>query len=138
MQRVGEHTERAVKAAEAGRVIWVSNHRSHVDYLVEPLVMIDAGIPPPLMAAGINLFGGPLGLLHRHVTGAIPIRRNTKDPAYLMTLKAYVAEVLMAQGWPRPELIAEPTRAHGLKGLVGGAGDPFFAVIATRPQGGQS
>src|SRR5207248_3453641 len=40
------------------------------------------------------LFGGPLGLLHRHVTGAIPIRRNTKDPAYLITLKAYVAEVL--------------------------------------------
>src|SRR4029079_2365588 len=43
---------------------------------------------------GINLFGGPLGLLHRHVTGAIPIRRNTKDPAYLVTLKAYVAELL--------------------------------------------
>jgi glycerol-3-phosphate O-acyltransferase len=94
VQRVGVQTERAVAAHEAGRVIWVSNHRSHVDYLVEPLVMIDAGIPPPLMAAGINLFGGPLGLLHRHVTGAIPIRRNTKDPAYLMTLKAYVAEVL--------------------------------------------
>ena len=34
------------------------------------------------------------GLLHRHVTGAIPIRRNTKDPAYLVTLKAYVAELL--------------------------------------------
>ena len=27
---------------------------------------------------GINLFGGPLGLIHRHVTGAIPIRRNTQ------------------------------------------------------------
>ena len=24
----------------------------------------------------------------------MPIRRNTKDPAYLMTLKAYVAELL--------------------------------------------
>jgi glycerol-3-phosphate O-acyltransferase len=47
-----------------------------------------------VIAAGINLFGGPLGLLHRHVTGAIPIRRNTKDPAYLVTLKAYVAELL--------------------------------------------
>ena len=32
--------------------------------------------------------------IHRHVTGAIPIRRNTKDPAYLITLKAYVAEML--------------------------------------------
>ena len=28
------------------------------------------------------------------MTGAIPIRRNTKDPAYLVTLKAYVAEML--------------------------------------------
>ena len=54
----------------------------------------DNGIRPPLIAAGINLFGGPLGLIHRHVTGAIPIRRNTKDPAYLITLKAYVAEIL--------------------------------------------
>ena len=54
----------------------------------------DNRIRPPVTAAGINLFGGPLGLLHRHVTGAIPIRRNTKDPAYLVTLKAYVAELL--------------------------------------------
>ena len=46
---------------------------------------------------------------------------------------AYVAKVLMAQGWPRPELIAEQTRAKGWKGLIGGTGDPFFAVIATRP-----
>ena len=49
---------------------------------------------PPLIAAGINLFGGPLGLIHKYVTGAIPVRRNTKDPAYLITLKAYVAEML--------------------------------------------
>ena len=54
----------------------------------------DNGIRPPLIAAGINLFGGPLGLIHRYVTGAIPIRRNIKDPAYLVTLKAYVAEML--------------------------------------------
>ena len=46
---------------------------------------------------------------------------------------AYVAEVLIAQGWPRPTLIAEQTRATGLPGLIGAKGDPFFAVIATRP-----
>jgi glycerol-3-phosphate O-acyltransferase len=74
--------------------VYASNHRSHTDYLVEPLVLDDAGIRPPVIAAGINLFGGPLGLIHRHVTGAIPIRRNTRDPAYLLTLKAYVAELL--------------------------------------------
>jgi len=57
-------------------------------------VLDDHGIRPPIIAAGINLFVGPLGLLHKHVTGAVPIRRNTKDPAYLITLKAYVAELL--------------------------------------------
>src|SRR5579871_6063935 len=76
------------------RIVYASNHKSHTDYLVEPLVLDDNGVRPPLIAAGINLFGGPLKLLHRHVTGAIPIRRNTKDPAYLITLKAYVAEIL--------------------------------------------
>ncbi|MEB3165095.1 MAG: methyltransferase domain-containing protein [Cyanobacteriota bacterium] len=46
---------------------------------------------------------------------------------------ATVAEVLVAQGWPMPTLIAEATRADGLAGLIGGKGDPFFAVIAGRP-----
>jgi glycerol-3-phosphate O-acyltransferase len=74
--------------------VYASNHKSHTDYLAEPLVLDDNGIRPPIIAAGINLFGGPLGLLHRHITGAMPVRRNTKDPAYLITLKAYVAELL--------------------------------------------
>lgn len=89
-----EHVEIVRDAVRASRLIYASNHRSHVDYLVEPLVLDDNGIRPPLIAAGINLFGGPLGLLHRHVTGAIPIRRSTRDPVYLTTLKAYVAEML--------------------------------------------
>lgn len=94
IERIDEHVDIAQKATRAGRVIYISNHKSHLDYLVEPLVLDDNGIRPPVIAAGINLFGGPLGLIHRHVTGAIPIRRNTKDPAYLVTLKAYVAELL--------------------------------------------
>lgn len=94
IERCAEHLEIVENATRAGRVIYASNHKSHTDYLVEPLVLDDHGVRPPIIAAGINLFGGPLGLLHRHVTGAIPIRRNTKDPAYLMTLKAYVSELL--------------------------------------------
>jgi glycerol-3-phosphate O-acyltransferase len=94
VERVDEHVDLAQQATRAGRVIYISNHKSHLDYIVEPLVLLENGIRPPVTAAGINLFGGPLGLLHRHVTGAIPIRRNSKDPAYLITLKAYVAELL--------------------------------------------
>jgi glycerol-3-phosphate O-acyltransferase len=94
IERVGENVDIAINAARDHRVVYASNHRSHTDYLVEPLVLDDAGIRPPIIAAGINLFGGPLGLIHKHVTGALPIRRNTKDPAYLITLKAYVGELL--------------------------------------------
>jgi glycerol-3-phosphate O-acyltransferase len=92
--RITEHIERAADATAHGRLVYVSNHKSHIDYLIELLVLDDAGVRPPLIAAGINLFGGALGLLNRHVTGAIPIRRNSKDPLYLATLRAYIAELL--------------------------------------------
>src|ERR1700747_1074988 len=94
IERKHENLHHVVAATRTHRVVYASNHKSHTDYLVEPLVLDDNGILPPLIAAGINLFGGSLGLIHKHVTGAIPIRRNTKDPAYLITLKAYVAEIL--------------------------------------------
>jgi 1-acyl-sn-glycerol-3-phosphate acyltransferase len=92
--RHDEHIDIVHDAVRGHRVVYASNHRSHIDYLVEPLVLDDNGVRPPLIAAGINLFGGPLGLIHKHVTGAVPIRRATKDPIYLTTLKAYVAELL--------------------------------------------
>jgi len=94
IERKHEQVHHVAAAVADHRVVYASNHKSHIDYLVEPLVLDDNGIRPPLIAAGINLFGGPLGLIHRHVTGAIPIRRNIKDPGYLITLKAYVAEIL--------------------------------------------
>jgi glycerol-3-phosphate O-acyltransferase len=94
IERINERVEIPQQATRTGRVIYISSHKSHLDYLVEPLALDDNNIRPPVTAAGINLFGGPLGVLHRHVTGAVPIRRNTKDPAYLVTLKAYIAELL--------------------------------------------
>lgn len=94
VRRIAEHVEHAEAATRSGYVVYVSNHKSHLDYLIEPIVLDDHGIRPPVIAAGINLFRGAMGLLHRHVTGAIPIRRNNKDPIYLATLRAYVAEVL--------------------------------------------
>src|SRR5262245_2472452 len=97
IERRQEQLHHVTAAVRTGRVMYASNHKSHTDYLVEPLVLDDNGVRPPIIAAGINLFGGPLGLIHKHVTGAIPIRRNAKDPAYLLTLKAYVGELLRTQ-----------------------------------------
>ena len=48
----------------------------------------------------------------------------------------YVAQVLMAQGWDRPELVAEETAAPGALGWLGRKGDPFLAVIASKPIAG--
>ena len=94
IERVHEHLHHVANAVGRHRIVYSSNHKSHCDYLVEPLVLDDNGIRPPLIVAGINLFGGPLGLIHKHLTGAIPIRRATRDPAYLVTFKAYVSEIL--------------------------------------------
>ncbi len=94
IDRQQSNVEIAQAAVRNGRVIYASNHKSHTDYLVQPLVLDDNDIRPPVIAAGINLFGGALGLIQRHVTGAIPIRREMKDPVYLATVKAYVAEIL--------------------------------------------
>ena len=94
IERLSENIDIVKTATRAHRVIYASNHKSHIDYLAEPLVLDDNDVRPPIIAAGINLFGGPLGLLHRHITGAIPIRRNMRDPGYLITLRAYVAELL--------------------------------------------
>jgi len=97
VERIGENIEAAKTATRGGRVVYCSNHRSHFDYLIEPLVLDDNGVRPPVIAAGVNVLGGPLGLLWRHVAGAMPIRRNSRDVVYLMTLKAYVAELLHRQ-----------------------------------------
>ena len=98
LDRFDEHIDIAKDVVASGRrVVYASNSRSHMDDLLERLALDDAGLRPPVIAAGINLFGGPLGLIQRHVVGALPIRRNTKDPAYHITLKAYVAELLRTQ-----------------------------------------
>lgn len=94
IRRHAEYVELAQQATQTNHVIYVSNHKSHVDYLVELLVLDEHGIRPPIIAAGINLFNGLMGFLNRHVTGALPVRRNSRDPAYLATLRAYVAELV--------------------------------------------
>src|SRR5437763_2264274 len=137
IERHPEQVHHVTTAVRSHRIMYASNHKSHTDYLVEPVVLDDNGVRPPVIAAGINLFGGPLGLLHRHVTGAIPIRRNTKDPAYLITLKAYVAEVLK-----RHDLLFYPEGGRsysgelkvaktGLISAAASAGSPNLVIVPT-------
>src|SRR4026207_1911551 len=64
IERIDEHVAIAQEATRRGRVIYISNHKSHLDYLVEPLVLDDNGVRPPALAAGTNLLPGPPALIH--------------------------------------------------------------------------
>ncbi len=137
IERLHENLHHVQAAVRTHRLVYASNHKSHTDYLVEPLVLDDNGIRPPLMTAGINLYGGPLGLLNRHVTGAIPIRRNSKDPVYLTTLKAYVAEIVKKhdlffypEGGRSYSGELKPAKT-GLLNAVLSAGQPNLVIMPT-------
>src|SRR5689334_23465738 len=43
IDRIGEHVELVKGATRGARIVYASNHRSHCDYLVEPLVLDDNG-----------------------------------------------------------------------------------------------
>src|SRR3954447_5490043 len=79
IERKHENLHYVLNAAGRHRIVYASNHKSHCDYPAKPLVLDTNASRPPLIVAGITLFGGPLGLIHKHVTGPIPIRRATKD-----------------------------------------------------------
>ena len=120
VRRIAEHVERAADATRHGRVVYVSNHKSHLDYLVEPLVLDDNGVRPPLLAAGITG-----SLLIAAVVIVVWLWRPPKQPALVLvapetsaTLAAapnvYSANSVAAfaewagQGKDRPRLAAEP------------------------------
>ena len=58
IDRQEAHVQIAQEATRRGRVIYASNHKSHTDYLVQPLVLDDNGIRPPVIAAGIKTPNG--------------------------------------------------------------------------------
>jgi len=122
IERKHENLHHAANAVRNHRVVYASNHKSHTDYLVEPLVLDDNGIRPPLIAAGINLFGGPLGLIHKHVTGAIPIRRATRGTG-VATVNPF-----------RAVRIAMLAKASSIVGaVVGGMALGLILFLLTRP-----
>ncbi len=88
----------AAKAALAkGPLIFVPNHRSHVDSLVFSYILYHRGITTPHIAAGTNLSFWPLGRIFRRC-GAYFIRRAFRDnPLYRAVLQTYL-KVMMKEG----------------------------------------
>src|SRR3954463_3709711 len=72
IEKIPEQTHNVLDAMRQHRLVYASNHKSHIDYLVEPIVLDDAGARPPLIAAGIKLLGGSLGTVPPPPSGPVP------------------------------------------------------------------
>ena len=77
---IAEHVEIAHEAARQGRTNLHLQPQEPPGLLIEPLVLIESGVRPPVIAQASNLFGGPLGLRHRPVTGAIRSAATQRIP----------------------------------------------------------
>ncbi|MFA5812418.1 MAG: 1-acyl-sn-glycerol-3-phosphate acyltransferase, partial [bacterium] len=82
---------------EKGPIVFVPNHRSHVDYLILSYILYHHGMTIPHIAAGANLSFWPLGRIFRRC-GAFFIRRSFRDnPLYRDVLTTYL-KVLLTEG----------------------------------------
>ncbi|XP_059468848.1 glycerol-3-phosphate acyltransferase 1, mitochondrial [Neocloeon triangulifer] len=97
-----EQVQRIKEAADAGiPLIFLPNHRSHLDYILMTFILVNAGIKAPLVAAGDNLNIPLFGWLLRGL-GAFYIKRKIdptagrKDLVYRAVLHTYMVENLRA------------------------------------------
>ncbi len=90
--------ERLRDAAQAGSVVLLPSHKSHVDYIVLSYVLRQHAIQLPVIAAGDNLSFFPIGPILRR-GGAFFIRRKFRgDRLYSAVVDAYIRR-LLRDGW---------------------------------------
>lgn len=75
-------------------LVYVSTHRSHIDYLLLSYILNEWGaMKPPNIAAGINLNFFPIGGIFRK-GGAFFLRRSFNNYLYSVIFKSYIAELI--------------------------------------------
>ncbi len=105
-----EGLERLRKTAKHASLILLPCHRSHVDYLVLSYVCYHHNLPPPHIAAGVNLSFWPLGHIFRKA-GAFFIRRSIRGQRlYAAVFSAYLRK-LLKEGYVQ-EFFLEGTRSR--------------------------
>jgi glycerol-3-phosphate O-acyltransferase len=89
-----EGLARVRRAAAQAPIVLCPSHKSYVDFLVLSWLLVERGMTPPHIAAGINLSFWPFGPIAR-AGGAFFIRRKVKgDRIYTAVLRAYVKHLL--------------------------------------------
>jgi len=92
---LGEHMmvegklDHARALRDRGTLIFAPTHSSNLDSIVLGYGMHEAGFPPLLYGAGLNLFENPLMSFFMHNLGAYTVDRRKKAPLYKEVLKEY-------------------------------------------------
>jgi glycerol-3-phosphate O-acyltransferase len=102
--------ERVKAATRKGSVILMPSHRSHLDYLVLSYVFYHNDLPPPHIAAGVNLSFWPLGHIFRRA-GAFFIRRTIRGQKLYATVFSTYLRKLLREGYVQ-EFFLEGTRSR--------------------------
>jgi glycerol-3-phosphate O-acyltransferase len=93
------HAEEIAKIAPGKGLVYLPNHRSHVDYLLLSYFIHAQGLAPPHIAAGANLNFPIVGPILRR-GGAFFLRRSFKgEPLYAAVFREYL-HAMIATGFP--------------------------------------
>ena len=75
-------------------IIFVSNHRSHMDYMILSYIFYNKKMTMPYVCAGANLSFWPLGPIFRRAGGFFVRRSYEGNKLYATAITAYMAELL--------------------------------------------
>ncbi len=93
------HGDDLAKVAPGNELVYLPNHRSHIDYLLLSYLIHEQGLAPPHIAAGANLNFPLVGPVLRR-GGAFFLRRSFKgEPLYAAVFREYL-HTMLARGFP--------------------------------------
>jgi glycerol-3-phosphate O-acyltransferase len=96
---VVHHGEELARSAPGKGLVYLPNHRSHIDYLLLSYFISAQGLAPPHIAAGANLNFPLVGPVLRR-GGAFFLRRSFKgEPLYAEVFREYL-HTMLAKGFP--------------------------------------
>ncbi len=93
------HGDALAKVAPGKGLVYLPNHRSHIDYLLLSYLVHAQGLAPPHIGAGANLNFPIVGPVLRR-GGAFFLRRSFKgEPLYAAVFREYL-HTMLAKGFP--------------------------------------